>query len=197
MKIFFTLIFIVSIITNLQAQQFASQQSTNQSVLTYNELAEYRKTMWEEPPAALGWVNDFAGIFSNEEEFLLEKQISHFEKKTSVEISIITIDSLMVSKQNMQAFTHHLLQSWGIGKAEKSNGIVICICPDYKLVKIADGAGMERYISPSAREQILKQFMLPYFSQQLYYPGVKTTVDSIMDSVIANLYGYSKMEVHP
>ncbi|MEO6403951.1 MAG: TPM domain-containing protein [Ferruginibacter sp.] len=184
MKIIFTCIVYWALSNStIKAQQFAAYNTTSVPTLSKTELEAYRKNMWEEPPAAVGWVNDFGGLFNNEEELLLEEQIAHFEKRSGVEIAILSIDSLMIEKDKMEDYAMHILETWGIGKIDKDNGILICICPDYKLVKIVGGSGAKRYIKLQARHDLVKDCMAPYFTKKQYFDGTINAIKTIIINV--------------
>jgi uncharacterized protein len=183
MKIFFTLFFIFL--------DFAIGKGFCQSVPNYNpdnflsrkELAEYRQSIWDSMPAAVGWVNDFSGIFANDEEQTLESLIEHFEKKTSIEIAIVTLDTNMVEKSKLRQFSDRVLKTWGIGKSITRNGILISICNGYKEIKISSDVGIDKYISETDKLDIIKKYFIPYYQKNKFYDGTLSGLNALLDKL--------------
>ena len=71
-----------------------------------------------------GWVNDYEAIFSKEEVAVMDSLISEFEKKTTIEITIVTVKKEWVTAEHFDDLVNSIAQNWGIGKAGKDNGIV-------------------------------------------------------------------------
>ena len=172
MKQIYLLALILTIsFANTKAQPiYTSFPVNSETLIAPATLQEYRQDMWDMPPAAEGWVNDYAGLFSVEEEEELESLLAHLEKRTGVEIAIISLDSLMVEKDKMQDFSTHVLKTWGIGKIAKNNGILLSICRDYKQVNIVSGAGAQHYIMGDGKVG-LTALMVPFFNRNQYFAG--------------------------
>src|SRR5688572_17372266 len=98
-------------------------------------------------PKPTRWVNDFEHIFLLQEIKTLDSIVTQYEKETTVEISIVTIDSNMVSKENFDDYVLQLHNSWGVGKKKKDNGIVIAISLGYRKMRINNGYGIEKILS--------------------------------------------------
>ena len=117
MQLFFILyLSLFSFVSNITAQSVPNYHLYEK--MTISELETYRQSIWDSLPA-IGWVNDFEGLFSSNEEDSLESMLQHFEKETSVEIAIVTVDSNMVQKDRFNDLSDHLLRVWGIGKFAK------------------------------------------------------------------------------
>jgi uncharacterized protein len=69
------------------------------------------------------WVTDNGNFYTTEEEVQLNKIISDYEKKTSIEIGLITIDSL--GDKSIEEYTDEQFNQIGIGKKGADNGILI------------------------------------------------------------------------
>jgi len=152
-------------------------------IMTPQELLTYRQSIWDTLPAAVGWVNDFEGLYDRTEEDSIERILEHFERKTSVEIAIVTVDSNMVARDKFDEFTYRLLKIWGIGKIDKSNGIVICICKDYKKLFISADFGIDKYMDDHAKYKIINKYMVPPFQKNNYYIGTLNGLNAILDKI--------------
>ena len=112
-------------------------------------------------PARL--VNDFAGIFSASQTNQLETELRGFEKKTSNQIAVVTVNDL---NGNAAAdFALEILRQWGVGQKGKDNGVVILLKPRNEngagAVYIAAGYGLEGALPDSRLGRIIDNYMMP------------------------------------
>lgn len=122
-------------------------------------------------PNPTNWTNDFENLYTDNQENQLNKIIAEFEKETSIEIAIVTLDTTFTSKENFELFTLQLAKSWGVGKKEKNNGILIAISRGYRKMRIQNGYGIEILISDKETKTFLDEHFIPYLKQNLYFDG--------------------------
>lgn len=181
MKIFFTLFFLLVCQFSSSAQ--AIPNYFEYSSMSPQQLRIYRQNLWDTLPAAIGWVNDFGGLFTEEQERELEKTLAHFEKSTSVEIAIVTLDSNMVASDKFNDYSYRLMKIWGIGKISKSNGMLICICKDYKKICVTTDFGIDRFISETEKNKMIKKDFIPYFTKNDYYDGTSFGLNALVSKI--------------
>ena len=155
----------------------------NPHIMTTAQLQAYRQSIWDTLPAAVGWVNDFEGLFDGDQENTIEKTLSHFEKKTSIEISIITVDSNMINKNSFDEFSYRVMKLWGIGKISKSNGMVICISKDYKRLCVTTDFGIDKYMNAAEKDKIINKYFLPFYRKNDYYQGTVSGLNAILEKI--------------
>ena len=190
MQLFFILFLsLSSFVSNITAQSVPNYRLYQK--MTISELEAYRQSIWDSLPA-IGWVNDFEGLFSNNEEDSLESMLQHFEKETTVEIAIVTVDSNMVQKDRFNDFSDHLLKIWGIGKFAKKNGIVICISRDYRQLFISTGAGIATYMDDAEKYHIIAQNFIPAFNEYWYFDGTLSGLNELMNKVTKKKKRYGR-----
>jgi uncharacterized protein len=131
-------------------------------------------------PAAKGWVNDFEKIYSKQEAKSLDSLISVFEKKTSYEIAIITIDANYTTDSSFDQYIVAVANAWGVGKKGKDNGIVIGISSEFGRIRIVNGAGVTQYLSDDATKAIIDTNFIPNFKEGNYYKGTQEALLEIM-----------------
>ena len=144
------------------------------------QLAKYRKSIWDSLPGAVGWVNDFEGLFSIDQENNLQSLITHFEKRTTIEIMVVTIDTNMVAKEDLNNFSYRMLKIWGIGKRLKENGIIICISSGYQALKITCDFGINDLMDESEKNRIIGKYFIPSYKKNKYYDGTYKGLNAIM-----------------
>lgn len=132
-------------------------------------------------PPSKGWVNDYGKLLTEEEIDTLTQMIKAHEEKTTNEIAILTIGNIPEQYHyDLKAYGEDLANKWGIGKADKNNGILISICVPYRRIAINTGLGMEDKISDSFANNIITRYMSPYFMKRGYYPGLKAGLEAII-----------------
>jgi len=140
----------------------------------------YRQIFWDNLPKPLNWTNDYENLFSDEEEIKLNQIISDFEKETTVEIAIVTIDTFKVSKEKFEDLTLHIARTWGAGKKEKSNGILIAISKGYRQIRIQNGDGITPILSDEETSEIIQNQIIPYFKKEEYFEGTQAGLFEII-----------------
>jgi len=130
------------------------------------------------PGQPIGFVNDFAGLFTSEQKQNLETKLSNFEKETTNEISVVTIPSLQ--GDTIENFAVELFEDWGIGKKDKDNGVLILIARDDRRMRIEVGYGLEGYLTDAQSFWIINNIMRPNFQQEDYYGGIDGAVGKII-----------------
>ena len=140
-----------------------------------------RKVFWDNLPKPYNWTNDYENLFSGDEEAKLNQIITDFEKETTVEIAIVTIDTVKVSQEKFEDLSLHIARTWGVGKKEKSNGILIAISKGYRQIRIQNGDGIAIIISDEETADIIQNQIIPYFKNEEYFEGTQSGLLNIID----------------
>jgi uncharacterized protein len=111
-----------------------------------DELAD-RLAAVPNPRLHFGWVADPAGVIAKRSGEM-NQLIAALEKETSAEIAVVVLPTIgeIVPKD----FAVALLKKWGVGKADKKNGVLVLHILDQKRIEIETGYGMEG-ILPDAK----------------------------------------------
>ena len=131
-------------------------------------------------PEPVGYVNDFEHILSPAQEKELTEQITRFEKQTSNQIAIVTIDSI-APYPTMQAYATDLSNTWGVGQKGKDNGLLIIVSARLRQARIATGLGTEKILTDEICQEIMDAHMLPQFKNGHYFNGLKTGVTELIN----------------
>lgn len=129
-----------------------------------------------EPPK---FVNDFAGILGDTQ--AMEDSLERIAMHTSNQICVVTMTDLGDMSPDMMAYA--IGKEWGVGTAEKNNGVVILIkpkTPDSKgQVFIALGSGLENTISDDMCTSIANDYMIPRFKENDYAGGAWAGINEV------------------
>lgn len=124
------------------------------------------------------FVNDYAGMLSSETRDILEAKLNQFEKETSNEIAVVTIESL--KGDTIENFSVKLFEEWGIGKKDKNNGVLILISQEDREMRIEVGYGLEGALTDTQSYWIIQNIMVPTFRAEDYDVGVTQAVNKII-----------------
>ncbi len=135
-----------------------------------------------------GWVNDYDKVFTTDEVKKLHKLIADFEKETTVEIAVVTLDTSMVGSEmtDLYAATFALANKWGVGKKGKDNGILIGIAKGWEQMYIQNAEGIEKVLTDVQTQQIVDTVFLPRYAQGDFYGGTYEGLQTMMQHLKRN-----------
>jgi uncharacterized protein len=149
-------------------------------------------------PEYKGYVTDNANVLG-EWAPQIEELIKEIEKNTTAEIAVLTIDSL--EGRNLEEYSLEIAQSWGVGKKDKDNGLLILISYKDKKYRFETGYGLEGTLPDAKTGRIGRTILTPYFQQGKYGQGVYEAVKEIQgllanDPSIIAKYAEDKSEAY-
>lgn len=142
-----------------------------------------RQFFWDSLPKRNGWTNDFEKLFSEIEIQMLDSIITVFEKETSNQICIVTVDSFHISKERFDDLALHIGNTWGIGQQDKSNGIIICISKVYRRIRIYNGRDILPLLSMGETKEIISQHFIARFKTGDYFNGTLNGLNAIVGTI--------------
>lgn len=135
------------------------------------------------PIKSLGWTSDYEHIFTSDQISELDSIISKFEKETTNEIAIVTIDSSWTTKERFDSLVLAIANDWGVGKKGLNNGIVIGISTGLRKIRINNGYGIETKLTDAETKKIIDDVILPEFKNGSYYEGTKKGLLALMQKI--------------
>ncbi|MEZ5045473.1 MAG: TPM domain-containing protein [Chitinophagaceae bacterium] len=123
-------------------------------------------------------INDLANMLSDFEEESLEKKVLDFEKESSNEISVVTVDTL--GGLEVSQFANELGRKWNIGKASKKNGVLLLISKKDRKINISPGYGLSGVLTDVICGRIIRNHITPNFKQGNFYLGIDEAVDALI-----------------
>ena len=133
-------------------------------------------------------VNDFAGIFTPQQVHVLEDTLVRFSKKTSNQVTIVTVKDL--AGMEASQFAYEIGEQWGVGGSKLNNGVVILIKPKNETkgqAFIATGYGVEGVLPDASCSRIINNEMIPAFKKDDYFAGVVKALNVVLP-VLAKEY---------
>jgi len=132
------------------------------------------------PGTPTGFINDFADMFTDEQENALNIKLSNFEKESGNEIVVVAVPNL--GEDTIENYAVELFAEWGIGKEKNDNGVLLLISKEDREMRIEVGYGLEGALTDLQSYQIIERYLVPNFQQEKYYEGVDSSVDVIISA---------------
>ena len=123
-----------------------------------------------EIPAAVGYVNDRAGLLDDATHARLEAFLAQLEQKTGAEFAVLTVRStapLTPSEYKVKVF-----ERWGLGKKGKDNGLLMLVALAEREVRFETGYGLEGVLPDGLQGRVVRDSIAPRFQAGDYAGGI-------------------------
>ncbi len=123
-------------------------------------------------------VTDLANVFSTNKVNELETLLIDFEKKTTNQIAVVTLNSLngnTIENSALKIFNNN-----GLGHKDKDNGVLVLFVKNDRKVRIEVGYGLEPTLTDALSSRVIRQLMIPEFKNENYEIGIEKGVNAIL-----------------
>ena len=172
-----TKILILFLTLNLLSCKGSAQETEIKKSATEIQLSETVKNTFPKP---IGIINDYGKIFTESQRAELSKVLYDYDIETTRQIVVVTIDSIK-PYQNIQKYATDLGNEWGVGDAEKNNGLTIVVCNPCRQIGIATGLGTELILTDEICKNVIDQTIIPEFKNGEFYNGIKKGVTELIE----------------
>ena len=128
-----------------------------------------------------GRVVDGADILSQATESRLVSRLAALETSTGVQLVVATTPSL--GGYLIEDYSLDLANAWGVGSAERDDGLLVLVAPNERKVRIEVGYGLEASVKDEEAALIIEQHILPHLRKGDYDLGIISAVDSLAEEV--------------
>jgi len=122
-------------------------------------------------------VYDYIDLLPESQEKNLEQKLIRYSDSTSTQIVVAIISS--TEGESITFLGAQWGKKWGIGQAEKDNGILVLLAKDDRKIAINTGYGVEASLTDAMSRRIIENVILPQFKQDNYYEGLNEGADAI------------------
>lgn len=128
------------------------------------------------------YVNDFADILPEVTERLLEDRLKAARTERDHEMTIVTMNSLLDYKttQSIERYAKNLFNEWGVGNAERKDGILMLVVVGDREMRIALGSAYPARYDGIAK-RIIDTEMLPQFRANNYARGILAGTEASLE----------------
>src|SRR3990167_7134195 len=111
------------------------------------------------PLALTGRVVDAADALSDDQEIEISEKLAKIESATLAQLVVVTASDLQ--GYSIEDYSLALGRGWGIGDAQRNDGLLLVVAPTERKVRIEGGYGLEDTVEDPEAAKIVKE-MLPY-----------------------------------
>ena len=130
------------------------------------------------------YVNDYANLLNETQESELRDVLEELFQARDIEFTVVTIEQLSDYGHtgSIESFATALFNTWGIGDAERNDGLLLLVSRFDRELRIEVGAGYGDTLDGPMQRIINKQ-IVPYFRLDDYPLGIRAGVDEIIFQV--------------
>jgi uncharacterized protein len=128
-----------------------------------------------DPKSKNSSVSDPDDFISASDEAVLDQLINALEDSSTAQVAVVVLAS--IGEDNPKEFATRLFKKWGIGTAEKDNGLLILTVMDQHRTEFETGLGTESVLPDAICYRVGMQELVPYFQQKKYGTGLIAAVN--------------------
>lgn len=114
------------------------------------------------PAKPADYVLDEASLLSPPQRDDLARKLAQYERETSNQILVVTMPRVP-EDYALEDFTQRTAESWGVGRKDRDNGIVLFVFPESRETRIEVGYGLEGAVPDALANGIIQAEMIPQF----------------------------------
>ena len=134
-------------------------------------------------PQLTGHLTDNAHIIDNEYRQKIIDLADNIEKNTTVEIAVLTINSL--EGDTPENYAINVFRKSGVGKKDKNNGLLILVAKDDRKYRFEVGYGLEGAIPDAMKVSIGDKIITPNFKNGDYGKGIYESM-IVINALVTN-----------
>ncbi|MDC7232941.1 MAG: TPM domain-containing protein [Spirochaetales bacterium] len=128
-------------------------------------------------PPLQGRVNDRASVFTSAQKQELENYLAALEQESSVQMAVLTIPSL--KGDDLESFSIRVADEWKLGQEGEDNGVLLLLALEDRKVRLEVGYGLEGSLTDAKSGYIVRDIMIPYFSDGDFAPGIMAASQAV------------------
>lgn len=128
------------------------------------------------------YVSNPDGVLTAQEVAKLNSQLQQLWNQTTAEVVVVAIDSLAEGYDETH-FANELFELWGIGKADKDNGLLLLVVNGTHRWTVRTGRGMSAVLPDVVCSQVMRQKAVPYFKQGLMAQGIEAALSEMSEAI--------------
>lgn len=127
------------------------------------------------------FVNDFAGLLKPADQAKMQQAGEALYHATTAQVVVVTVDSL--EGQSIEEYAIYLAREWGIGNAEKDNGLLLLLAKNEREVRVEVGSGLEGAVTDVGAWQITQHYGIEHFKADRFSEGLTAMYEALVNEV--------------
>jgi uncharacterized protein len=134
-------------------------------------------------PEYSGPVNDPAGVLGEHNVRRLSARVLDYREQTGAEIGVLIVSTL--DNRSIEDFAHDVYNDWGIGRADKDNGVLFLVAIKERKARVEVGYGLEADLTDIECGRLVSRDspMAEHFRRGDYAGGVSAVLDGIVQAI--------------
>jgi uncharacterized protein len=128
-----------------------------------------------------GRVVDKADLLNRDTEAKLSEKLAAAHRAYGQQLVVVTTPSL--NGKRIEDYGVNLGRSWGVGDRKRNDGLILIVAPQERKVRIEVGYGLEASFSDQFTGAILRENILPAFSDGEFATGIEAGVDRMIEKM--------------
>lgn len=137
-------------------------------------------------PTESFYVADYAGVIDADVQSYIVSHAAELCDQTGAQIVVVTVN--FIGENTIENYAYELFNKWGIGDAEKDNGVLLLMVIGAEDYWCMQGSGLENKLPTSTIKTLLDTYLEPEFAAEDYSGGAKAFFDAMYDE-LAQIYG--------
>ncbi|MEA1785802.1 TPM domain-containing protein [Arenibacter sp. GZD96] len=129
-------------------------------------------------PATQSSVYDEADLLNTAQEQALKQKLLRYADSTSTQIVVYIVPT--IKGENIGLLAARWAHEWGVGQADKDNGVFILLAFKERHVWIAPGYGVEHKLTAGITGELVRNVIIPEFKVGDYYAGLDKGTNAII-----------------
>ncbi len=152
------------------------------SVFNYFNNKTITLTSYPEPTGYF-FVEDYSGVLNENTEQYIYDEAAALYHKTKAQVVVVTVPD--TQNDDLETFSNHLANKWGIGDAELDNGVLFLIetHETYPHVRLEIGRGLEGAITDGEAGRILDDFAVDAKENKRWNECAWNTFTAVLEKV--------------
>lgn len=136
------------------------------------------------------YINDFAAILAQEDEDRIRGKLVELRERRGIEFTLITINSMSNYGHTgpIEPFATGLFNYWGVGNADRNDGVMMLIAKDDRVMRIEVGSGYGT-AKNVPMGNIIDTNITPKFKEGDFTGGIEDGVDAVIRDLTGNWPG--------
>ncbi len=132
-------------------------------------------------PPLTGRVVDLAEILRPDTERELTTLLALHEDSTTNQIAVLTIPTL--DGANLESYSLEVARNWGLGRADRNNGVLLLIAYNDRKMRIEVGYGLEGDLPDALAKRIIDYEITPAFRNSDFDGGTLNGIRAIIGTI--------------
>lgn len=125
------------------------------------------------------YVSNPDNIIRTETVTTIDSVLATLEYQSTAQVAVVLLNS--IGDMDPFDFAQELFDSWGIGKAQTDNGLLILLVKDKPTIRFHTGDGLEGVLPDAVCKRIQMEKMVPYFREDNYDEAMLQGVIAVSD----------------